>query len=213
MSERLVSRVAKNCIVGAVFCVVALRPGIGAAADRGKAYDGLIAEFSSQYAVEAALVKAVIRAESGFDSRAVSPRGARGLMQIMPRVARKHGAANPEDPRQNIRAGVRLLRTLLDRFENDTVLALAAYNAGSGAVERGGRVSPSRTTRRYVETVLRFRDRYRKEAGVTRMVRRGWPPVTETIRNGAGAVANTAVLRTALQTRRVVEPARRFLIP
>src|SRR5262245_50511415 len=161
------STAAKNCTALAVLFVVS--GGVGgraASAAGGKAaYDPLIAEAATEYEVDPALVKAVIRAESGFDSRAVSPQGARGLMQLMPPVARKHGVANPQDPRQNIRAGVRVLRTLLDRFENDAALALAAYNAGGGAVERCGGLPPYRETRHYVARVLRFRDRYRKQGG------------------------------------------------
>jgi soluble lytic murein transglycosylase-like protein len=181
----------------------------------------LIAELAGEYEVDAALVKAVIRTESGFDSRAVSPQGARGLMQIMPRVARKHGVANPQDPRQNIRAGVRLLRTHLDRFGNDTTLALAAYNAGSGAVERCGGLPANRATRRYVATVLRFRDRYRTEAGGVanaatrlRLSQDVWPRRAETIWYGAGAASDGGVLGAALHSPHLgAERTRRFDVP
>jgi soluble lytic murein transglycosylase-like protein len=212
MSEQTGSTAAKSCTALAVLFVVSSGLGgrVASAADEKAAYDVLIAELATQYKVEPALVKAVIRAESDFDSQAVSPQGARGLMQLMPRVARKHGVANLQDPRQNIRAGVRLLRTLLDRFENDTALALAAYNAGGGAVERCGGLPPYRETRHYVATVLRFRDRYRKEGGGydhapivasrARPSQDDWPRRAETIWYGAGAASDGAALRAALHS-------------
>lgn len=132
-------------------------------ADSNREYDQIIQELAIEYDVDAALVKAVIRAESGFDPDAVSPKGARGLMQLMPRIARKHGVADPHDPSQNIRAGVRMLRDLLDRFDDNPRLAIAAYNAGGGAVERFRGLPPYRETRDYVAKVLRFRARYRTE--------------------------------------------------
>jgi soluble lytic murein transglycosylase-like protein len=122
-------------------------------------YDGLIEEYSSLYGVEPELVKAVIEVESNFDYRAVSPRGARGLMQLMPHTARLYGAYNLHDPRQNIQAGVRHLRDLLDRY-GSLRLAIAAYNAGAGAVDRHGGLPPYRETRRYVERVLQTRNGY-----------------------------------------------------
>jgi len=154
------NRVEKKCVLF-VFCVF-LGLGVArlcAAESRGN-YDELIRELARRYEVEPALVKAVIRAESDFDPRAVSSKGARGLMQLTPRTARWHGVSNPQDPRQNILGGVRFLRALLDRFDNDTKLALAAYNAGGGAVARFGGLPPYQETRRYVATVLRYRQRY-----------------------------------------------------
>ena len=120
----------------------------------------MIHEYAAQYGVEPALVKAVIRAESAFDTDAVSPAGARGLMQLMPVTAELHGVESVDDPRDNIRGGVRHLRTLLDRFHNDRKLAVAAYNAGSAAVVRHGGLPPCRETRTYVTRVLRFRRQY-----------------------------------------------------
>jgi transglycosylase-like protein with SLT domain len=132
-------------------------------ADDDDEYDQIIEELAKKYRVESALVKAVIRAESGFDPEAVSPKGARGLMQLMPRIARKHGVADPNDPRQNIRGGVRMLRSLLDRFDHDPRLALAAYNAGGPTVRRFRGLPPYRETHDYVRKVLRFRARYLTE--------------------------------------------------
>ncbi len=123
-------------------------------------YDALILEYAGRYRVEAALVKAVIRAESGFALHAVSPCGARGLMQLMPSVARSHGVADAEDPRQNIRAGVKHLRSLLRRFHDDPRLAIAAYNAGGRSITRSRGVPRYRDTQGYVARVLRYRGEY-----------------------------------------------------
>ncbi len=117
-------------------------------------FDGIISEFATQYRVEPALVKAVIRVESGFDPAAVSRRGARGLMQLMPPTARSHGVSDVHDPRENIRGGVRHLRSLLDRFRGNQRLAVAAYNAGRSTVARYRGLPPFRETRRYVGRVL-----------------------------------------------------------
>ena len=105
----------------------------------------------------------MIRVESAFDPHAVSPKGARGLMQLTPRMARKHGVANVHDPVENIRGGVGHLRRLLDQFDNDLPLAIAAYNAGAGSVVRHGGLPPYRETRIYVARVLRFRRQYLRQ--------------------------------------------------
>jgi soluble lytic murein transglycosylase-like protein len=132
-----------------------------ASADR---YDGIIHEYARKFAVEAALVKAIIRVESRFDARAVSRRGACGLMQLMPRTARAHGVRDPKNPRENVRAGVKHLRGLLDRFGNDVRLAVAAYNSGAAAVRSHRGLPPYRETRLYVARVLALRARYLREA-------------------------------------------------
>jgi len=106
--------------------------------------------------VDPDLLHAVIAAESGYARRAVSPRGAQGLMQLMPATARNYGVTDPFDARQNIHAGAQHLRRLLDQFGQDTTLALAAYNAGAGAVIRyQRRVPPYAETQAYVPRVLR----------------------------------------------------------
>lgn len=117
-------------------------------------YDDLVLEYASKQALRPELVRAVIQVESGFNPRARSPKGAMGLMQLMPATARELGVVDAYDPEQNIRGGTRYLRQLLDRYDGDERLALAAYNAGAGAVDRyGGVVPPYRETREYVRKV------------------------------------------------------------
>jgi len=130
---------------------------------RAARYEGLITAIAARHGVEAALVKAVIRAESGFNPRAVSPKGARGLMQLMPATARRHNVRNVFSPQDNIEGGVEHLRLLLDKYRGDVRLALAAYNAGTRAVAAAGlRIPPYRETRRYVRRVLSYRRAYRR---------------------------------------------------
>jgi soluble lytic murein transglycosylase-like protein len=118
-------------------------------------YDSLIETAAARTALEPQLLQAVIVVESGFDPAAVSAKGARGLMQLMPATARAYGATDLGDPAQNVAAGARYLRSLIDRYENDLELALAAYNAGEDAVRRSGRkIPPYRETQRYVPKVM-----------------------------------------------------------
>jgi soluble lytic murein transglycosylase-like protein len=112
--------------------------------------------------VDAALVEAVIANESGFDPRATSPAGAQGLMQLMPETAAALGVGDAYDPVQNVRGGAAYLRQLLDHFGGNLRAALAAYNAGPGAVDRFGGVPPFPETRAYVDRVL---ETYRKLGG------------------------------------------------
>ncbi len=123
-------------------------------------YDPIIADVSQRFQVERALVKAVIKAESGFQPNAISPKGARGLMQLMPATAIRHGVRNLHEPQQNIEGGVQHLRMLLDRYNGNVVLALAAYNAGEAWVDQYGTVPPIQETQEYVRRVLRFRQDY-----------------------------------------------------
>jgi soluble lytic murein transglycosylase-like protein len=117
-------------------------------------YDDLIVKYAGEYGIRANLVRAVVQVESGYNARAISPKGAMGLMQLMPATAAQLGVRRPFDPEENIRGGVQYLRQLLDRFDNNEELALAAYNAGPLAVDRyGNRVPPYRETRDYVRKV------------------------------------------------------------
>lgn len=119
-------------------------------------YDAIITRAARETALEPALLRAVIAIESGFNSRAVSRAGAAGLMQLMPATARRFGARDRLDPAQNVHAGAHYLRSLVDRYDNDLRLALAAYNAGEDAVDQCGRCIPHyRETQNYVPRVLR----------------------------------------------------------
>ncbi len=126
-------------------------------------YDALIRELAERYHVEYALVKAVIKAESDFDHRAVSRKGALGLMQLMPQTAVQHQVHNVFLPRDNIEGGCRHLRMLLDRYGGNVPLAVAAYNAGAQRVEEAGGVPPIAETREYLARVLRYRLGYLRE--------------------------------------------------
>ena len=111
---------------------------------------------SGQYNLDPRLVRAVIRAESNFDPWARSPKGAMGLMQLMPETARFYKVSNPFDPYENVQGGARHLRYLLDLYHGDLELALAAYNAGQKRVQRYQGVPPYRETRSYIRRVLDF---------------------------------------------------------
>lgn len=129
----------------------------GANLDRGQ-YAELINTIAAEQGVDPGLVKAIIRAESNFNQRAVSRKGAQGLMQLMPGTAGRYAVGNTFDPAENIRGGVRYLRFLQDRFPGRLHLAVAAYNAGENAVVRHGGIPPYAETRQYVSRVLRFYD-------------------------------------------------------
>ena len=120
-------------------------------------YDAIIEHAAVSAALEPNLLRAVIVVESGFNSRAVSKRGAVGLMQLMPATASRYGVLNPYDARENVHGGARYLKFLIDRFGQDIRLALAAYNAGEQAVDRnGGQIPPFSETMAYVPRVLKI---------------------------------------------------------
>jgi soluble lytic murein transglycosylase-like protein len=124
---------------------------------RATQYDSIIERAAVTASVEANLLRAVIVVESGFNSRAVSKRGAVGLMQLMPGTASRFGVSNRFDPRQNVHAGAQYLKILMDHFGQNVRLALAAYNAGEEAVQRnGGQIPPFAETMAYVPRVLKI---------------------------------------------------------
>ena len=127
-----------------------------------KNFDSLISEFAKKYAVDFALIKAMIRAESGFNPRAISRKGAKGLMQLMPETALRMNVSNAFNPKENIEGGVRYFKYLLSLFNNDLRLSLAAYNAGENIVAQLGTIPPYRETVDYVRKVLDFYRSYRQ---------------------------------------------------
>jgi soluble lytic murein transglycosylase-like protein len=122
--------------------------------ERSRAYDELIDAHAQMNGLRADLVRAVVQVESGFNPYATSPKGALGLMQLMPATIHRYGVKNPFNPAENVRAGVAYLKQLLDRYQNNEELALAAYNAGPGAVDRYRQtVPPYRETKQYVAQI------------------------------------------------------------
>ena len=126
-----------------------------AAGDKSAPYDASINEHARRQGVAPELVRAVIQVESAFNPVAVSNKGAMGLMQLMPATAQELGVSNPFDPDQNIRGGVTYLKQLLTRYDQKVELALAAYNAGIGNVEKYGDVPPFKETRNYVNKITK----------------------------------------------------------
>lgn len=131
---------------------------------RSLSYTSLIQEAARQAAVSPALLRAMVAVESGFDPLAVSPKGAQGLMQLLPSTMRRYRVDRPFDPRENLRGGASYIKDLLQRYSNDMELALAAYNAGEDAVNRyGKRIPPFAETQAYVPAVLKFYHRFQSE--------------------------------------------------
>ena len=125
-------------------------------------YRRFIDEAARRHGISRALLKAIIKVESDYNPRAVSHKGAKGLMQIMPENFAVCDIDNPFDPRQNIMGGTRFLKKLLERFNGDLTKAVAAYNAGAGAVERCNGIPPIEETRNYVTKVMRLYRRYNR---------------------------------------------------
>ncbi|MFC1665720.1 lytic transglycosylase domain-containing protein [Pseudomonadota bacterium] len=124
-------------------------------------YDGLISLTASRFGIDKALIKAIVEIESSYNPNAVSKKGAYGLMQLMPETAKRYGVRNVQSPTENLQGGVRYLKDLLQMFNQDTKLALAAYNAGENSVKRYNGVPPYRETIDYVKKVMQLYDNYR----------------------------------------------------
>lgn len=137
------------------------RPELKIRVNKSRIYQ-IIETISRRYSVDPHLIKAIIKAESDFDPYAVSPAGAEGLMQLMPQTARTLNVSNPFDPAQSIDGGVRHLKRLLELFEYDMSLAIAAYNAGRSNVLKYGGIPPFKQTQEYVKKVLGYYNDYRK---------------------------------------------------
>lgn len=144
--------------------ITSLKSGARHTYKRSPGLDNIVQQAAQTHKVDAALVHAVIHAESGFNPNAVSPKGASGLMQLMPATARRYGVQNIFDPQQNVGAGVHYLKDLLKMFGNNPRLALAAYNAGENSVIRFGGIPPYPETTQYVSKVLTLHTRYRKSS-------------------------------------------------
>jgi soluble lytic murein transglycosylase-like protein len=128
-----------------------------ASSDRSRLYDDVILEHARIHGVRTDLIRAVVQVESAFNPMARSPKGAMGLMQLMPATARQYGVTNPFNPAENIRGGVAYLKELLTRYRDNEELALAAYNAGPGAVDKYRQnVPPYRETQNYVAQINRM---------------------------------------------------------
>ena len=128
-----------------------------------RSYLDIIRRHASSYQLEEALVKAVIKVESDYRPRIVSRKGAQGLMQLIPETARDLQVHNPFDPYENIRGGSQYLRQMLDLFNDNLELALAAYNSGPSTVKRYGGIPPYDETRNYVKRVKQYLDYYRRD--------------------------------------------------
>ena len=132
-----------------------------------RAYDEIINEAATTYDVDPDLIRAVMRAESAFNPLVVSPAGAQGLMQLMPALAEEMGVTDPFDPRQNIMAGAKYLRWLLDLNRGNIPLTLAGYNAGPTVVSRYKRVPPFKETQRYVKKITGFLEDAKRDVMTT----------------------------------------------
>ena len=125
-------------------------------------YHPLISKISKKYKVDNSLIKAIIRAESNFNPKAVSKVGARGLMQLMPETAEELNVNDSFNPKENIEGGVKYFKYLLDRFKGELPLAIAAYHAGESTVRKYNGIPPYSSTKKYVKNVLKFFKEYQR---------------------------------------------------
>ena len=135
----------------------------GALSNETIPFHGIIVQAAGRYEVDPHLIRAIILAESGYNPKAKSKKGARGLMQLMPSTAKSLGVQDIYDPEENIDGGVRYFRSLLDRFDGDVQLALAAYNAGSRHVRNYEGIPPFKATQRYIKKVLKFHRKFKMQ--------------------------------------------------
>jgi soluble lytic murein transglycosylase-like protein len=160
--QQLVQASATGPGLGSALSAAGVTPATGATGADGP-YKAEIDAAAQKYGLDPALLRGLIRQESNFDPNAGSPAGAQGLCQLMPGTAAALGCTNVHDPAQNIDAGARYLRQQLDAFGGDVSKALAAYNAGPGAVQRYGGVPPYAETQNYVRQVQAYADQYRSQ--------------------------------------------------
>jgi len=133
---------------------------------RSTEYDRMIYQLADQYKLDRALVKAIIQIESSFNPQALSPKGAQGLMQLMPATASRYNVLDPYDAQQNLRGGMQFFADLMKRYQNDIRLALAAYNAGAGAVSKYQGIPPFPETQAYVTQVMQLHRNYQRLTGI-----------------------------------------------
>jgi soluble lytic murein transglycosylase-like protein len=151
----------------------------------------LVEAAAARYSVDADLITSVIAVESNFDPKAVSRKNARGLMQLLPETAARLGVKNIDDPQENIDAGTRYLRELLQKYNNDLVLTLAAYNAGPERVQQYGRVPPFAETISYVRRVRRSYEKSKSESS------KKTPAAKTQVTTGAGNMPTPSLPRTS----------------
>jgi len=157
------SPVANLKVIGAV-PVPPPAPSNSTAKTKSVAYDPIIEKYATNYRLDPTLIRSIIATESGFNPKAVSSKGARGLMQLMPETAKALGVNNSFDPEQNIQGGVKHFRSLMDSFNEDVSLSLAAYNAGENLVQRLGRIPSIKETQDYVQIVKKRYEKSKSEA-------------------------------------------------
>ena len=151
---RALSALSRSVEKGTAGTMQSVGPQTSQRPNQANPYDGVIRRAAQRHELDPTLLTAVVRAESGFNPQALSSAGAMGLMQLMPETAKSLGVTDPYNPAQNVDAGATMLRSLIDRYDGRLDLALAAYNAGPGAVDRYNGVPPYAETRGYVESVL-----------------------------------------------------------